>query len=65
MPISTKRGAMQGPESYIQMPFGQYKGTPIKDLPVDYLAFLLDGGGWEEAFPHLLGQLQAEWKRRR
>jgi Putative quorum-sensing-regulated virulence factor len=30
------------------MPFGQYKGLPIRDIPVDYLLYILD---WPDLWP--------------
>lgn len=50
-----------------RMPWGKHKGTPLQNLPEDYLQWLVDGTGrnfCKVKFPKLYADLEAELERR-
>lgn len=46
----------------MQMPFGKHKGTPIAELPDDYLAWLFEEAAIKEG--HLKRNIEREYKTR-
>lgn len=42
-----------------EMPFGKYKGEPMREVPEDYLLWLADQE-WIERWPRLLGYINQE-----
>ncbi len=49
------------------MPWGKHKGTPLENIPVDYLEWCVDGSGkgfTKVKFPKLYADLEAELERR-
>jgi hypothetical protein len=45
---SASPGASSSIYGKFRMPFGQYKGQPIREVPVEYLLYILD---WPELWP--------------
>jgi uncharacterized protein (DUF3820 family) len=50
--------------SLVTMPFGQYVGTKMKDLPIDYLSKLMDNDDPKRT-QFVQAAIVAEWERRK
>jgi len=45
------------------MPFGEHKGTPLKDVPAKYLMWLYEDcdKDWQDSYPELETYIEANW----
>jgi len=46
------------------LPFGNYKGKDIEDIPTDYLKWLLETDWFDKKYPELVDEIETELKYR-
>lgn len=50
----------------MKMPFGKYTGTPVADLPTNYILWMMDEINWDdEKWPGLQAAVEGEWEKRK